>query len=253
MLPQVPALPDIKGGQMAIGEVALRLAGLLASTRSVISIIRNEAQIPDLKAVSPRISPHVLSLEDAPATDFTRIFTGADVVVFSAGAGGKGGPERTLAIDYHGAVKVFDAIEAVEGAKPRLLLVSAIDIRDHSKPFPAHYNEGDKEISRKYADALKNYVEAKYLADKNLIGRTAFKWTILRPGTLLDTPGTGRVSIGRTHLSPGIPRDDVAQTLAHLVDRPDAAGLAIDAIGGESPIGEALDAFIKKGETDWVG
>ncbi|KAA1475754.1 NAD(P)-binding protein [Dentipellis sp. KUC8613] len=236
------------------GKVALRLAGLLAPTRFVTSIIRNEAQIPDIKAVSSHISPHILSLEDAPAADFTRIFTGADVVVFSAGAGGKGGPERTLAIDYHGAVKVFDAIEAVEGTKPRLLLVSAIDIRDHSKPFPAHYNESDKEVSRKYGDVLKTYLEAKYLADKNLVERTAFKWTILRPGGLLDTPGTGRVSIGRTHLSPAIAqRDDVAQILAHLVDRPDAAGLAIDAVGGDSPIAEALDAFIKKGETDWLG
>ncbi|KAA1475757.1 NAD(P)-binding protein [Dentipellis sp. KUC8613] len=235
------------------GKVALRLAGLLAPTRSVISIIRDETQIPDLKSVSPRITPEVLSLEDAPAADFARVFTGADVVVFSAGAGEKGYPHHTLAIDGYGAVKVFDAIEAVEGAKPRLLLVSAIDVRDHSKPFPAHYNETDKEMSRNYVNAMGVYFEAKYLADKDLVGRTAFKWTILRPGSLLDAPGTGRVSIGRTRISPGISRDDVAQILALLVDRPDAAGLAIDAVGGESPISEALDACIKKGETDWVG
>ena len=48
-------------------------------------------------------------------------------------------------------------------------------------------------------------------------------------------------------------RDDVANALAALVDRPDAAGLAIDIVGGETPISEGIDAFIKKGVTDWLG
>jgi len=45
----------------------------------------------------------------------------------------------------------------------------------------------------------------------------------------------------------------VAETLALLVDREDAAGLAIDVAGGETPIKEGLDAAIKKGETDFLG
>ena len=50
----------------------------------------------------------------------------------------------------------------------------------------------------------------------------------------------------------GLKRDDVAKALALLADREDAAGLAIDIIGGETPIEEALDAMIKKGETDFL-
>ena len=42
-------------------------------------------------------------------------------------------------MDYLGAVKVFDAIEQVEGEKPSLIMVSALDTRDMSKPPPAHY------------------------------------------------------------------------------------------------------------------
>ena len=45
----------------------------------------------------------------------------------------------------------------------------------------------------------------------------------------------------------------MALTLALLADRPDAAGLAIDLNGGSDKIEEALDVFIKKGETDWLG
>lgn len=48
-------------------------------------------------------------------------------------------------------------------------------------------------------------------------------------------------------------RDDVAKALAVLLDREDAAGLAIDFVGGDTPIEEGLDAFIKKGETDFLG
>lgn len=42
-------------------------------------------------------------------------------------------------MDYEGAVKVFDAIEGVDGErKPRLILVSAVDVRDETK-IPDHY------------------------------------------------------------------------------------------------------------------
>jgi hypothetical protein len=48
----------------------------------------------------------VLSLEDDPVEKFAELFEGYDVVYFSAGAGGKGGEERTRKVDYEGALKV---------------------------------------------------------------------------------------------------------------------------------------------------
>jgi hypothetical protein len=42
-------------------------------------------------------------------------------------------------------------------------------------------------------------------------------------------------------------------TLALLAERPDAAGLAIDLNGGNDRIEDALDSFIKKGESDFLG
>ena len=53
-------------------------------------------------------------------------------------------------------------------------------------------------------DLLGLYMKYKYEADKNLVLRTKFKWTILRPGYLTDAPGTGKATIGRTHLYPTI-------------------------------------------------
>jgi hypothetical protein len=104
----------------------------------------------------------------------------------------------------------------------------------------------------------------KYEADKNLGKRDAFKWTISRPGRLTDEPGTGKVSVGKTHhcaipVRPTkrtiiylitddpltVQRDDVAKGLALLIDREDAAGLALDIVGGMMLIEEALNTAIK--------
>ncbi|KAG2005548.1 hypothetical protein CC2G_001944 [Coprinopsis cinerea AmutBmut pab1-1] len=239
------------------GKVSLRLARLLSNAgNKVTSVIRDASQNKAIEEVGAK--PHVISLEDAPVSDFSKLFaeTKADVVYFSAGAGGKGGEERTKKVDYEGAVKIFDAIEGVKsqgGDKtPRLILVSAVDIRNPDK-IPEHYNEDDIRQSERVRKVIPAYMHWKYEADKNLVQRTAFKWTILRPGGLTDNPGTGTASIGRTHLGHVISRDDVALALFHLLNREDASGLAIDFVGGDTPIKDGLDTFIAKGVTDWLG
>lgn len=107
----------------------------------------------------------------------------------------------------------------------RLIMVSAIDTRDLSKPAPSHYvrvscpvlanpradgarhtlqNEEDLEHSKQAHEMIGKYYDAKYDADKSLVTRK-FPWTILRPGTLSDEPGTGKVALGKVHLAPKIP------------------------------------------------
>lgn len=158
-------------------------------------------------------------MEDAPVSILTKLFTDtrAQLVYFAAGAGGKGGPERTKAVDYEGAVKVFDAVEAVPGnEKPRVILISAIDCRNPDKldEYPSYYTEEDKERSKKAHQAIGNYYKWKFAADRDLVGRTAFKWTILRPSSLTDEPGTGLVDIGKLHLSPSV---SVSHRAMHLI------------------------------------
>lgn len=50
--------------------------------------------------------PELLSLEESTTDQLAKVFEGARAVLFTAGAGGKGGEERTKAVDYEGAVKV---------------------------------------------------------------------------------------------------------------------------------------------------
>ncbi|KAH7099608.1 NAD(P)-binding protein [Auriculariales sp. MPI-PUGE-AT-0066] len=224
------------------GQVALLLTKILASKgRKVISVIRKPEQASTIEAVGGK--PVVLSLEESPVDAFAALFGGVNVVVFCAGASG----HRTKAVDHDGAVKVYDAIELTAN-KPRLIVLSAIG------------DEEDKKGEDHAYAVIGEYMKWKYEADKKLVQRTAFKWTILRPTWLDDEPatGTGHARIGRTHMTPNVTRYDVADTLALLVDRPDAAGLALDLVGvvdGErSPLNTipvALDTAIRKGETDF--
>jgi len=104
----------------------------------VTSIVRDPSHAPEI--ITAGATPLVLSLEVSSVPDLVKAFTGQDVIVFSAGAGGKGGEERTKKVDYEGAVKVFDAIEGMDGeTKPRLILVSALHVLKDPSKLPKHY------------------------------------------------------------------------------------------------------------------
>jgi len=97
----------------------------------------------DLTALSAH--PVILSLENAPVPDLVALLTSAspDAIIFAAGAGGKGAHDRTRKVDYGGAVKVYDAMEAANCK--RLLLVGATDVRDRAKDVPSHYDAESRE------------------------------------------------------------------------------------------------------------
>lgn len=79
-------------------------------------------------------------------------------MLFAAGAGGKGDPSRTRKVDYEGAVKVYDAMEA--GNVKRLVLIGAVDIRDRSKGYPDWYDDDDSEYEYQGVIPLTAYMDA---------------------------------------------------------------------------------------------
>ncbi|KAI0086689.1 NAD(P)-binding protein [Irpex rosettiformis] len=243
------------------GKVSLRLTRLLTSrpNTAVTSIIRNPDHAVGIQAAGA--TPLILSLEDNSVFDLSSTLKDIkpSVIYFCAGSGGIGGPERLKAVDEDGAIKVFDAIESLSGSSltkdlesPRLILLSSLDVRDTSKPHPEHYTPEDIKHSAAFHQAIGPYLIAKYNADKNLSARSSFKWTILRPNWYMEESGVGKGQIGKGHLSRNISRDDVAKVLFLLLEREGAHGLGIDLVGGEEPLEDGLDTFIRKGESDFV-
>jgi len=165
-------------------------------------------------------------LYDASPESLATLMVGVDAIVFTAGAGGKGGQEMTNAIDGRGLEKCVDAAR-LAGVQ-RFILVSA---------FP--------EASRAeyVSDTFENYKAVKKLADVYL-AHSELKWVILRPGTLTDTEGTGRVRLGLAIPYGSVSRDDVASVLVEIVEQPSIINVILELTEGDTPIWEAVSKTV---------
>jgi uncharacterized protein YbjT (DUF2867 family) len=208
----------------AHGKVARRLTKLLAGRGDrVRGIIRNPDHAADVEADGGE--PVVLDME--VVEDLSDAVRGADAVVFAAGAGPGSGAERKRTVDYGAAVKLIDAAEKM-GVR-RYVMVSSIG---------AHDPESGPE-------SMRPYLQAKHDADEALT-RSGLDWTIVRPGSLTDDQGTGRVELSTELGGRGeIPRDDVAAILAGCLHIPETIGLVFEAFSNDQEIEIALRSLAR--------
>jgi uncharacterized protein YbjT (DUF2867 family) len=128
-------------------------------------------------------------------------------------------------VDRDGAVKLLEA--AVAAGVDRYLMVSSIGADDPP--------DGD--------DVFSVYLRAKAEADQALIASDR-TWVIVRPVSLTDDPGSGRVEISAEPVSGEVSRDDVAAVLAAALQEPRSARRILYLRSGEASVAEALDAFL---------
>ena len=210
----------IAGGH---GQVGLRLGALLAARGDQpVGLIRNAGQAADLEAAG--VEPLVLDLAAATPQQLAQALQGADAVVFSAGAGGRGGTEATNAIDGEAAVALVDAAAAA-GVR-RFVMVSVFMDAGRGRDLP---------------DTFENYMRVKRASDVHLAA-SDLDWTILRPGTLTDEPGTGRVRLGPAIPQGAVRRDDVAAVLAELLRAPGTVHQILELTEGDTPVADAVSA-----------
>ena len=210
----------------AHGQVARRLGRLLSARGdTVVGIIRNPAHEADLAADG--VTATVLDLESATVDDVAALLSGADAVVFAAGAGPGSGSARKDTVDRGAAVLLADAAE--QAGVLRYLLVSSMGVESvagGARP------EGMDEV-------FTIYLQAKLAAEEDLLARPGLLTTVLRPGGLTDDPGTGRVTLER-HVDEGsVSRDDVAAVLVALLDA-GRDGAVVELVGGPTPIEDAV-------------
>ncbi|SOV07628.1 related to UPF0659 protein C216.03 [Ustilago sp. UG-2017a] len=98
------------------GKVALHFTRKAAARgHKIFSMIRQPEHASDLPSgpTSDSVQPVIASLEQSSVSDIASLFTkySPNIILFSAGAGGKGGLERTKTVDEHGAIKVFDVFK----------------------------------------------------------------------------------------------------------------------------------------------
>jgi uncharacterized protein YbjT (DUF2867 family) len=216
----------IAGGH---GKIALILERLLAERGdSVAGLIRNPAQAADLEAVGAEAV--VIDLEKGGVDDVAQHLSGADAVVFAAGAGPGSGATRKETVDRDAAILLADAAEAANIS--RYVMISstgadtdATDVRD---------------------EVFTAYLRAKGAADDNVRARPTLDVTVVRPGRLTDDPGTGRVTIAEETLRGSIPREDVAAVILAVLDTPGTGGRTIELVSGDTPITGAVTTLTER-------
>lgn len=161
-------------------------------------------------------------LVEDPVSALAAHMAGHAAVVFVAGAGGAGA-ELTTAIDEDGAKKAADAAAAAD--IQRFVLVSVfMDAARGDEPPNA---------------AFEHYVAAKRAADVHLAA-SDLDHLIVRPGTLVDAPGTGLVEAGTSVAYGDVPRDDVATFIAASLFAPGLDRRSVEVTAGEVPIDDAV-------------
>lgn len=205
----------------ANGQVGKHIVKFLQESEQheLTAMVRSKEQAESLNQIG--VNAVVANLEGS-VDEISEAMKGSDAVIFSAGSGGKTGPDKTLIVDLDGAVKSMEAAEKV-GAN-RYVMVSA---------FKAYDRESWKE------SPIKPYMVAKHYSDRMLV-ESNLNYTIFGPGLLLNEPGTGKIAVGETFEKTSIPREDVARTVVASLDEEKTYKKTIGLMSGETPVEDAL-------------
>jgi uncharacterized protein YbjT (DUF2867 family) len=212
----------IAGGH---GQIALYLENRLsADGHTVQGLLRRPDGADDLVAAGAE--PVVFDLENATAEALAAVISGADAVVFAAGAGPGSTTERKYTVDLGGSVLLADAA-TLAGVR------RFVQISSRGAGAPAAPDSDATWVA---------YLDAKTKAEDDL-RRRDLDWTIIRPGGLLNTPGLGLVHLVPSTGGGTIPRIDVANVLAELLEQGAAVGKTLELVSGSTPIPEAVEAW----------
>ncbi len=253
------------------GKISLLLTPrLVAHSWHVTSVIRDASQTDDILATvegdGRSVDVLVSSLEDVKSkADAQQVIDRSkpDYVVWSAGmllfalsthvcctaddapgAGGKGAPSRTQAVDRDSCIHFIRAA-ADTPSITKFLLISYPGSRRTKAPW---WTEEEWSRTQEVNNGvLKPYYPAKLAADECLTAiasrREDLHAIVLRPSRLTDEEAIGRISLGKTKASGKITRGDVAATAAELLNS-EARGW-LDLLEGDEAIADAVKRVIK--------
>ncbi|GGM04257.1 SDR family oxidoreductase [Deinococcus aerophilus] len=146
------------------------------------------------------------------------VLSGADAVVWAAGAGAGG---NFQAIDGDALIQLVQTLE--ERGPRRLVAVSSVGV-DRPEQMPPF---------------LQAVLRVKAESDGR-VQRSALDWTVVRPGGLTDDPGAGQVTVGRSLPGGRTTRDDVAAVVLACLHLPSTVGRTFEVTSGGKSISEAL-------------
>jgi uncharacterized protein YbjT (DUF2867 family) len=207
------------------GGTGSRVAGLLVEQGDMVSgLYRRPEQITVLHAVGT--SGVLGDVATIAERELASAASGADALIFAAGSTERDDDSMIDAVDGNGVRKAIAAARLA--GISQFLLVSV---------FPEAWRDRDM------PKTFEHYMAVKKRADVEL-ARSKLDWLILRPSTLTDDFGTGRVSLGPAEIHSAISRDDVAATIAALLHSPSVRKRILEVTAGSTEIASAVTALL---------
>ena len=206
------------------GRTGARVAQLLTSQgHRVIGLYRRKSDASKLLEIGAYgVAGDIATITERVLADAIK---GSDVLVFTAGAGESDDESMIDAVDYGGVEKAIAALRMV--GLSRLLLVSV---------FPEAARE------ECFGESFEHYISAKKKADV-AVADSGLDWIILRPSSLKDDAGTGRVSLKLANFHTEITRNDLAATVVALLHAPSITRKILELTAGDQPIASAVSAI----------
>ncbi|GAO13189.1 uncharacterized protein UV8b_03598 [Ustilaginoidea virens] len=239
------------------GKVAQLLTPLLLKRSwTVTSMIRAREQAPTIQKLGNglpgKLNVLISSVAEVSSKDHAASILAdvkPDYIAWSAGAGGKGGPEATFRIDRDAAIHFIRAAADLPSIT-RFLLVSYTGSRRASASWwPAgEWDEYDAKVNH---GILATYYQAKLAADEALYETCQKSPTLvgicLRPATLTEETA-GKVELGKTaHVKGSVSRATVAATADALLASSGIKNSWLDLQDGDEDLHVAVKRVIKDG------
>lgn len=242
------------GGHGKISQLLTPL--ILSRSWQLTSVIRDPAQKPTITALGVsqpgKLDILVSSIEDIKTqSQAQEIITSTkpNYIVWSAGAGGRGGAQRTFAVDRDACI-AFIRAAAATASVTKFILISYVGSRKQKAPWWSE--EEWKATQDVNQGVLKDYYAAKLAADQCLtaVGKErgkALAAISLRPGSLTDQEEEGKVAFGKTGARGRVRRSDVARVAAALLENEKAESCWLDLLEGNEAVEDAVERCVNEG------
>jgi uncharacterized protein YbjT (DUF2867 family) len=149
--------------------------------------------------------------------DLSQAVKNAHKVIFAAGSKGK----NVIGVDQDGAKRLVDA--AKDAGIKKFVMLSTMGADDPS-----------------VSEEMEDYLKAKQNADEYLKA-SGLDYTIVRPGSLTDEEGTGKIQLMEKLENHGsITRADVAKTLIEVLKDDIMQNQVFEILAGQTPIEKAI-------------
>ena len=199
----------------ANGTTGKQVVNLLKNSQyfNPIAMVRKESQLEQFK------NENIDTVLGDLTKDLAHVVKDVDKVVFAAGSGGK----NVVEVDQEGAKRLIDVSKMANVNK--FVMLSSMGA-NNPEVMPD----------------LKDYLQAKQNADKHL-RESSLKYAIIRPGTLKNEEGIGKIEIAENELNKQgeISRADVAQTLVRALHDDAPKNKTFEILEGETLIGKAFE------------